>query len=159
MDEENDRISPETVMETLGIKKTQYYARLNKLGIKPIRKNGKAYLTSDQLEQLRDYKEPSQNALATVDTDSELIIGSQDPAEQITDNEQDDLWRSAAELKAQQMSLGDLVKIHLAAGMKFEDLPEDLKEQVRSVNQAANPDIKKSAASIASQMLDRYRQK
>jgi len=158
MDEENDRISPETVMETLGIKKTQYYARLNKLGIKPIRKNGKAYLTSDQLEQLRDYKEPSQNALATVDTDSELIIGSQD-AEQMTDNEQDDIWRSAAELKAQQMSLGDLVKIHLAAGMKFEDLPEDLKEQVRSVNRAANPDIKKSAASIASQMLDRYRQK
>jgi hypothetical protein len=158
MDEENDRISPETVMETLGIKKTQYYARLNKLGIKPIRKNGKAYLTSDQLEQLRNYKEPSQNALATVDTDSELIIGSQD-AEQMTDNEQDDIWRSAAELKAQQMSLGDLVKIHLAAGMKFEDLPEDLKEQVRSVNQAANPNIKKSAASIASQMLDRYRQK
>lgn len=158
MDEENDRISPETVMETLGIKKTQYYARLNKLGIKPIRKNGKAYLTSDQLEQLRDYKEPSQNALATVDTDSELIIGSQD-AEQMTDNEQDDIWRSAAELKAQQMSLGDLVKIHLAAGMKFEDLPEDLKEQVQSVNRAANPDIKKSAASIASQMLDRYRQK
>jgi len=158
MDEENDRISPETVMETLGIKKTQYYARLNKLGIKPIRKNGKAYLTSDQLEQLRDYKEPSQNALATVDTDSELIVGSQD-AEQMTDNEQDDIWRSAAELKAQQMSLGDLVKIHLAAGMKFEDLPEDLKEQVQSVNRAANPDIKKSAASIASQMLDRYRQK
>jgi hypothetical protein len=107
---------------------------------------------------LRDYKEPSQNVLATVDTDSELIIGSQDP-EQITDNEQDDLWRSAAELKAQQMSLGDLVKIPLAAGMKFEDLPEDLKEQVQSVNRAANPDIKKSAASIASQMLDRYRQK
>jgi hypothetical protein len=158
MDEENERISPETVMEMLGIKKTQYYARLNKLGIKPARKNGKAYLTNDQLEQLRDYKEPSQNALATVDTDSELIIGSQD-AEQMTDNEQDDIWRSAAELKAQQMSLGDLVKIHLAAGMKFEDLPEDLKEQVRSVNQAANPDIKKSAASIASQMLDRYRQK
>lgn len=158
MDEENEQISPETAMEILGIKKTQYYARLNKLGIKPTRKNGKAYLTNDQLEQLRDYKEPSQNALATVDTDSELIIGSQD-AEQMTDNEQDDIWRSAAELKAQQMSLGDLVKIHLAAGMKFEDLPEDLKEQVQSVNRAANPDIKKSAASIASQMLDRYRQK
>jgi hypothetical protein len=158
MNEENDRISPETVMETLGIKKTQYYARLNKLGIKPIRKNGKAYLTSDQLEQLRDYKEPSQNALATVDTDSELIIGSQD-AEQMTDNEQDDLLRSAAELKAHQMSLSDLVKIHLAAGMKFEDLPQDLQQQVQSINRAANPDIKKSAASIASQMLDRYRQK
>jgi hypothetical protein len=158
MDEENERISPERAMEMLGIKKTQYYARLNQLGIKPIRKNGKAYLTNDQIEQLRDYKEPS-HALATVDTDSELIIGSQDPAEQITDNEQDDLWRSAAELRAQQMSIGDLIKINLAAGMKFEDLPEDLKEQVRSVNRAANPDIKKSAASIASQMLDRYRQK
>lgn len=148
---ENHRITPEQAQEILGIKKSQYYKRLEKLGIKPAKEHGKSYLTPEQLELLRS---ESSTSITTVE-ESSIFAEAQEP--EISESEEDDLWRSAAELKAQQLSVGDLVKLHLAAGMSFEDLPEDLQEQVRSINKAANPDLKKSAASIASSILEQRR--
>lgn len=146
-----NKITPEQAQEILGIKKSQYYKRLEKLGIKPAKEHGKSYLTPEQLELLRS---ESSTSIATVE-ESSIFVEVQEP--EISESEEDDLWRSAAELKAQQLSVGDLVKLHLAAGMSFEDLPEDLQEQVRTINQAANPDVKKSAASIASTILEQRR--
>lgn len=148
---ENSKITPEQAQEILGIKKSQYYKRLEKLGIKPAKEHGKSYLTPEQLELLRS---ESSTSIATVE-ESSIFAEAQEP--EISESEEDDLWRSAAELKAQQLSVGDLVKLHLAAGMSFEDLPEDLQEQVRTINQAANPDVKKSAASIAIAILEQRR--
>lgn len=148
---ENSKITPEQAQEILGIKKSQYYKRLEKLGIKPAKEHGKSYLTPEQLELLRS---ESSTSITTVE-ESSIFAEAQEP--EISESEEDDLWRSAAELKAQQLSVGDLVKLHLAAGMSFEDLPEDLQEQVRTINQAANPDVKKSAASIASTILEQRR--
>lgn len=146
-----NKITPEQAQEILGIKKSQYYKRLEKLGIKPAKEHGKSYLTPEQLELLRS---ESSTSIATVE-ESSIFVEAQEP--EISESEEDDLWRSAAELKAQQLSVGDLVKLHLAAGMSFEDLPEDLQEQVRTINQAANPDVKKSAALIASTILEQRR--
>lgn len=146
-----NKITPEQAQEILGIKKSQYYKRLEKLGIKPAKEHGKSYLTPEQLELLRS---ESSASITTVE-ESSIFVEAQEP--EISESEEDDLWRSAAELKAQQLSVGDLVKLHLAAGMSFEDLPEDLQEQVRTINQAANPDVKKSAALIASTILEQRR--
>lgn len=148
---ENTKITPEQAQEILGIKKSQYYKRLDKLGIKPAKEHGKSYLTPEQLDLLRS----ESAAIVTVEEASVFTPESDGP--EISESEQDDLWRSAAELKAQQLSVSDLVKLHLAAGMSFEDLPEDLQEQVRNINQAANPNVKKSAASIASSILEQRR--
>jgi len=67
----------------------------------------------------------------------------------------DRLIREAAELKARNLAMGDLVKLSLAQKMSFEDLPVDLKEKVTAASETANP--KDSPASIASQLLARYR--
>lgn len=148
---ENTKITPEQAQEILGIKKSQYYKRLDKLKIKPAKEHGKSYLTPEQLDLLRS----ESAAIVTVEEASIFTSESEEP--EISESEQDDLWRSAAELKAQQLSVSDLVKLHLAAGMSFEDLPEDLQEQVRNINQAANPNVKKSAASIANSILEQRR--
>lgn len=151
---ENSKITPEQAQEILGIKKSQYYKRLEKLGIKPAKEHGKSYLTPEQLELLRS---ESSTSITTVEESSIFADFAEAQEPEISESEEDDLWRSAAELKAQQLSVGDLVKLHLAAGMSFEDLPEDLQEQVRTINQAANPDVKKSAASIAIAILEQRR--
>lgn len=158
MTPENVRITPEMAMEELGIQSTQYYARTKKLGIKSHRISGKAYLDEEQMQKLRDYGK-SQNTLATVDTSSEIsTLETVEVIEEISDEEEEDIWRKAGEIKAKHLTAKDLLALHLAAGMKLEDLDPDLQEQVRTINAAANPEsMGKSIAGAAQTMLQKRR--
>jgi hypothetical protein len=69
----------------------------------------------------------------------------------------EELIREAAELKVQQMAMPELIRLHLAAGMTEDDLPEDLKAKLEAVREAANPNPKQNAAAIANKLLERYR--
>lgn len=65
------------------------------------------------------------------------------------------LIRQAAEIKAQRLAMPDLVALQLASQMTFDDLPDDLKQKVEAVNEAANP--KMEPVGIASQILAQHR--
>lgn len=158
MEPENARITPEMAMEELGIQSTQYYARTKKLGIKSHRIKGKAYLDEEQMQKLRDY-DKSQNTLATVDNSSEMSsLETVELIEEISDEEEEDIWRKAGEIKAKHLTAKGLLALHLAAGMKLEDLDPDLQEQVRTINAAANPEnMGKSIAGTAQTMLQKRR--
>jgi len=155
---ENAKITPEMAMQELGIQSTQYYARINKLGIKSHKIKGKAYLDEDQMQKLRDYS-TSQNTLATVDNSPELLgLEIDEVIENISDEEEHDIWRRAGEIKAKHLTAKDLLALHLAAGLKLEDLDPDLQEQVKAINTAANPEsMGKSIAGTAQAMLQKRR--
>lgn len=154
MTPENEKITPEKAMELLGIKKTQYYARVKKLDLKLKRENGKAYLNAEQMELLRSLGDES-SSLAVAEESVEISLEALPQPEQLEGDELDDLMRSAQELKAQQLVMPDLVKIYLASGMSESDLPADLQEKVRAAREAANP--KKSVQAIAQNLLEAYR--
>jgi hypothetical protein len=136
---ENGMTTPETAMNELGIKSTQYYARLDKLGIKAKRKNGKAYLDDEQMAKLRGYSEP-QNALVTVENDAEITLENVAPAaEEISEERGRDIYREAAELKTEQLIAPDLIKLYIAAGIEESNLPPDLLQRVMAAREAANP--------------------
>jgi hypothetical protein len=161
MTPENVRTTPDEAMELLGLSKYQYYARLEKLDIKAKRNKGKAYLDEEQMKLLREY-DSTQTALATVDDSSEIFLGnslkSVEVTEEISSEEEEDIWRKAGEIKAKHLTSRDLLALHLAAGMKFEDLDSDLQEEVRTINAAANPEnMGKSIAGTAQAMLEKRR--
>jgi hypothetical protein len=131
--------TPEAAMKELKIKNTQYYARLGKLGIKAKRVNGKAYLDEEQMAKLRSYSEP-ESAIATVDNDAEITLETVAPAEEeISEEKGRDIYREAAELKAQQLITPDLVKLYIASNIGENDLPPDLLQTVIAAREAANP--------------------
>jgi hypothetical protein len=152
-----NRTSPEDVQEMLGIGKSQYYARIKKLGIKAHRdSDGKAYLDDEQMEKLMNSNNSGELAIAEVSELSlEIPLELQQDSSELEDEELSFLMREAQELRAQQAAMPDLVKLYLAAGIKEDELPEDLKQKVKAVRDAANP--KQNAAAIASQLLERYR--
>ena len=63
--------------------------------------------------------------------------------------------RSAAELKARELAMPHLVKKAVAERMTEDDLPDDLKEKVAAVREAANP--KYTPAEVASNLLEQWR--
>ena len=70
----------------------------------------------------------------------------------------EELIREAAELKVQRVAMPELIKLHLAAGMTEDDLPDDLRAKLEAVREAANPaNPKQNAAAIANKLLERYR--
>ena len=169
-----DLIRPEKLMEDLGIKKDAYYADLKFLNIKPVRDGeGKVWLTPEDAERirhLRSYVEKNgkregfsgivksdDNKLVT-NSDSELTQDNIYVApEEPTDNMNiDGLVREAAELKAREVAMPDLVKRAIADKMTEDDLPEDLKEKVNLAREAANP--KFTPSMVADKILERYRQ-
>jgi len=156
MTPENQRTTPEEAMELLGIEKSQYYARLKKLGMKAKRDGKILYLDEEQMQLLRDYNQ-AENAIALIDDSPGLTLGSIPQIEEPAGDERDDIMRQAAELRAQQLAMPDLIKLYLAAGMNESDLPADLREALAATRTAANPNIKKSAATIAQSMLQEYR--
>lgn len=161
MTPENARVTPDEAMELLGLSKYQYYARLEKLEIKAKRNKGKAYLDEEQMKLLREYNQ-AESAIATVDNSSEISLGgslkSVEVTEEISSEEEEDIWRKAKEIKAKHLTSRDLLALHLAAGMKFKDLDPDLQEEVQTINAAANPrNMGKSIAETAQAMLEKRR--
>ncbi len=51
--EKTDKITTEQAIEFLGIKKSEYYARLKKLNLKLTHENGKNYLLRKQIKLLK----------------------------------------------------------------------------------------------------------
>ena len=153
-----NRTSPEDAQEMLGIGKSQYYARIKKLGIKAHRdSDGKAYLDDEQMEKLTNYNNSGELAIAEVSELSlEIPSELQQDSSELEDEELSFLMREAQELRAQQEAMPDLVKLYMAAGISEDELPEDLKKKVKAVREAANP--KQNAAAIAQQLLQRHRQ-
>jgi hypothetical protein len=161
----------EQISEKLSIEKTTYYNRLKFLEIEPNKDSEGTYLSTEQMEVM---EELSQHIRETgkmkgfrcggelaLSESSGLASGLDIPVQPDIPGDDDEdgleqLIREAAELKVQQAAMPDLVRLHLAAGMTEDDLPDDLKAKLQAVREAANP--KQSAASIAQQLLQRHRQ-
>ncbi len=167
-----DIVRPEDLMQELGIKKDAYYADLNYLGIKPNKdEEGRSYLTQSEVEKikkLRSYVErnnkrtgfednasivkSNNGELKTQQDNDEIYVEPEEPTANIDVN---NLMRSAAELKAREVAMPDIIKRAIADQMTEDDLPEDLKEKVNLVREAANPKFKPT--DVASQLLNQWR--
>ncbi|NET08555.1 MAG: hypothetical protein F6K09_01600 [Merismopedia sp. SIO2A8] len=171
------RIRPKDLMEELNLKKDRYYSILKTLGIKASKdEEGKATLTQDQADAIRNYLSgnseevenassassslvktddsnlATENQAPTTESSPDVYVQPEEPTAQFDVNQ---LVRSAAELKARELAMPDLVKRALADKMTWDDLPEDLREKVTGVQEAANP--KYTPASVAETLLAQYR--
>ena len=170
---ENQPIRPEDLMGEFNIKKSKYYSVLKKLGIKaPKDSKGRTYLKYEQANRMRDYlsvneeavnnqestnsalvkAEHSNLASSTKENQENIYVEPENPIEQFDLNK---LMREAAELKARELAMPHLVKKAVAERMSEEDLPDDLKEKVAAVREAANP--KHTPASVADSLLEQWR--
>lgn len=167
------RTTPEEACEALGIKKTPYYQRLRFLGIKANKDDEGVYLTADQMKLMWDLHEHIKQTgkmegfngggqLALVES-SAVESALEIPLEPETfadgdDGELDQIIWEAAELKKQQLARATLVKLHLAHQMTREDLPDEMKEELAAIEEAANPaSPKQNPAAAASNLLAKYR--
>ncbi len=168
-----DPIRPDDLMSELGIKKDTYYSYLKHLGIKAAKdENGKSYLTDEQanlVRSLRSHVEktgkiegfPNSIESGLVYAEPTDLLG--DAVNQATQHTTDtadrldleDLIYAAAELKGHHIVMGDLVKLELANQMSYEDLPDEVKQKVDRIREAACP--KFQPAQIASQLLVQWR--
>jgi hypothetical protein len=161
---------PDEVCEVLGIKQSAYYNRLNFLNIEQSKDESGAYLTSDQMQTMEELNQHiretgkmkgfRQGGELAVAENSDLGLVLEIPVAEFevdSDGALEGLMREAAELKVQQAAMPDLVKLHLAANMSEDDLPDDLKQKLAAVREAANPK-KQNPGAIAQQLLQQYRQ-
>lgn len=177
----NECYRPEELFNRYGIKSAAYYKRINFLNIQAKKDSeGKAYLTNEQVEimdSLHEYinennkmegfisnnKNEKTAGTMTVSGRSELtqakpdsVIEQQIPETQPNFSQgMENLIREAAEIKAQGLAMPDLVKLQLAQQMTFNDLPDDLRDKVTAVREAASP--KMQPAGIARQLLAQHR--
>jgi len=177
------RIRPDDLMQELGIKKDTYYADLNYLEIKASKdENGKAYLTNEQanlVRELRSHVSQTGKREGFVSSSPDGINGDlvhhqsrqeiaafSEEAEEVDLNipqaepegyeeNLEKLIYEAAQLKMQNLSAPHLVKLHLAQQMSEEDLPPEMREKVQQVRDAANPKFQPS--SVANNLLQQWR--
>ncbi len=167
-----DPIRPDDLMAELGIKKDAYYAYLKHLGIKASKDpEGKSYLTDEQanlVRALRSHVEKTGKIEGFPNTVESGLVWAEAPdllaeaVQQATQNasaadglDLEDLIYSAAELKGHQLAMGDLVKLELANRLTYDDLPEEVKQKVDRVREAANPKLQ--PAHLANQLLQQWR--
>ncbi len=107
----------------------------------------------------------SSNGLTTSSQGSTALIndsGTNEPDIYVTPEEptaqfnMEQLLYEAAQLKARELAMQDLVKRALADGMKEEDLPEELRNKVNLAREAANP--KFTPQDVAGTLLTQWRQ-
>lgn len=174
------RIYREQAIDELDIGKTTFYKWVNYLGIEQQQDSAKRkYLDESQFKQLQDlqvyYQEhgkiegflPTENPgqLATVESkaiasnDKPAALAAEEiyvtPEEPTANMDVNQLVRSAQELAARNMAMGDLLKLSLAQNMTFEDLDPDLQAKVTAAQEVANP--KDTPASIAFNLLAQLR--
>lgn len=175
----SSRTTPEEACEALGIKKSPYYERLKFLGIKANKDDEGTYLNAEQMKLMEDldkyirqtgkmegFQGGGQLALSessglSSNLASTLEIPEQLEAEtfaEVDDEVLDQLIWDAAELKKRQIAEPEVIKLHLAAQMTEDDLPDEMKAELQAVRKLANPKPN-AAASIAQQLLQRHRQK
>lgn len=161
------QIRPDDLMSELSIGKDTYYDDLRFLGLRAEKDSeGKAYLTEEQANLVRALRSHVSNVgkregffdSKLVTSDRPELESSDRPA--ADDNEGfdiEELIRRAAELKGQQLAMGDLVTLELAKRMTYEDLPDDVKQKLAAVREAANP--KAQPAQVAEKLLSQWRRK
>ncbi len=145
----------------------------------------KCYLTNEQADQIRALRNHVNeigkrngfniNSIVKVDDSNELVSSNnetEDNSNQIISNNSTEniyvereeptanfdinqLLRGAAELKARELAMPELLKKELASRMREEDLPDDLREKVAIAREAANP--KFTPADLAGTLLNQYR--
>lgn len=165
------RTTPEEACERLGIKKSPYYQRLRFLNIKAHKDDQGTYLAEDQMKLMCDLHEYIKQTgkmegftgggqLALVEN-SGVASALEIPLEPETfgdDAELDQMMWEAAELKKQQLARATLIKLHLAHQMTEDDLPDEMKQELAAVREAANPaSPKQNPAAAASNLLAKYR--
>ena len=165
------QIRPDEAMELLGVKKDAYYDRLKFLGIKTQKdKEGKAYLAKTQFDQLVDlgsWIEQTGKMEGFTHLNSVLapaqgggLRDGEMPIAPETDpyaGQMDELIRAAAELKAHQIVMPDMVIRELAGRMNYSDLPQDLQAKVDAVKEGSRPNFQ--PGTIATNLLDQWRNK
>jgi hypothetical protein len=167
-------IRPEDLMNEFNIKKDTYYDDVKFLDI-DVQKDSenKPYLTFEQAEQIRALRSHVKNTgkregfinssivkvddnnlaeLNNTNDEENIYVKPQDPVEQINVNK---IIRKASELKAKEIVTPELLIRELANRMEEEDLPDDLKEKISAVREAANP--KWTPAGLAENLLSQYR--
>lgn len=163
------RYSRTEVEQLLDIKKDLYYKWLKYLGIQPHKDSGgRTYLIESEIEQFFDLKEYYEengkiegfleiNGIVKVEPESSLeaVPDLEIPDSEPFNPDAERLLAEAAELKARQIMMPDLVRLHLAEQMAEEDLPDYLRDRVKAAREAANPTS--TPAEIASRMLTQYR--
>ncbi len=176
------------ILEKFGIRNNAYYDRINFLGIKPKRKNKASFLSSEQVDLMEGLDqhikktgkmEGFDKSIFQGEGDSNLDKGSNEIVKSgghdITTDEDDDLetlepetesfnpnfeqlMREAAELKASELAMADLVKRAIANEMSEEDLPPDLKEKLNLAREISRPKNNPAKVkSIAKNLLSQYR--
>jgi hypothetical protein len=166
------RTTPEEACEALGIKKSPYYERLRFLGIKANKDAEGTYLNAEQMKLMEELDKHIRETgkmegfsgggqLALVENSgatSALEIPLEPDFGDGDDGELDQIMWEAAELKKQQLAKAALIRLHLAHQMTEDDLPDEMKEELAAVREAANPaSPKQNAAAIANKLLERYR--
>jgi len=160
------------IYEELNIERSTYYNRLKYLEIEPAQDDEGPYLNAEQMKMMSDLNEHIKKTgrrrgfrgggeLAISESSGLALEIPEQPDIPGIEEDQDrlqELIREAAELKVQQAAMPELIKLHLAAGMTEDDLPDDLKAKLEAVREAANPaSPKQNAAAIASNLLAKYR--
>ena len=166
-----------SLLERWQISRPTLYDRLRHLDIQLMKaSSNKGYLTDEQVKvmdeldshikktgKMEGFKssylvkaddhnlaESSQEISQTPTED--IYVEPEQPTEQFEVNR---LMRGAAELKAREIAMPDLVKRAVADQMNERDLPEDLQEKVNLAREAANP--KFTPTEVASQLLNQWR--
>jgi len=168
MDDQNSvsveaSIRPEQLMQELGVGKDTYYGDLKFLGIRAEKDGtGKAFLTAEQVTLVRSLRQHVEKtgkrdgfegrSLAKIpDRNSALDVSVSEPEV----GNVDQLIEVAAELKAQELVMPQLVTLELARQMTETDMPEHIQQKVQAVREAADP--KAHPAKIAANILAEYR--
>jgi hypothetical protein len=175
--------TPDQVMEELGIGKSAYYDWINYLGIKAGKESGRAYLTNEQYDRLKELKmwrdrygklegflEAEGNDRADGDEVGELAVSgggelAEEPGENVYTSQtidaeaigdEDALFDRAARVAAKRMTFPAELVNELAGRIGFDDLPEHLQQQVSAATAAASPNFL-NPVTVARSLLEKRR--
>jgi len=127
-----------------------------------IKSDNKAHRFADSCGMVEKTREATAEGAASLTTSNsssssslaveDIYVEPEQPTEQFDVN---DLMRSAAELKAREVAMPDLIKRAIADQMTEDELPSDLKEKVKNAREAANPQF--TPTEVASKLLSQWR--
>ena len=159
----------------MGVKSNTYYRDVNFLNIEAIKDDdGKTWITQEDAERIKalrnyvqetgkrkgfeDIEDNEANLIVSENNsiqnnEDDIYVTPDEPTENIN---VDNLVREAAELKAREIAIPDLLKRAIADKLTEEQLPEDLQQKIRLAREAANP--KYTPSMLAEKILARYRQ-
>ena len=109
--------------------------------------------TSSNNSEAMAFHSSTQLSNHSATNEPDIYVEPEEPTAQFN---MEQLLYEAAQLKARELAMQDLVKRALADGIKEEDLPEDLRNKVNLAREAANP--KFTPQEVATTLLSQWRQ-